>query len=35
MEGDILEIEDTKTGEKTKTTMDGILQLFLEKVFNS
>jgi len=35
MEGNILEIEDTKTGEKTKTTMDDIVQLFLEKVFNN
>ena len=35
MEGDILEIEDTKTGEKTKTTMDDIGKVFLEKVFNN
>ena len=35
MEGDILEIEDTKTGEKTKTTTDDIVKVFLEKVFNN
>ena len=35
MEGDILEIEDTKTGEKTKTTIDEILKVFLEKNFNN
>ena len=35
MEGDILEIEDTKTGEKTKTTIDDVFKVFLEKVFNS
>ena len=35
MEGDILEIEDTKTGEKTKTTVDDIGKVFLEKVFNN
>ena len=35
MEGDILEIEDTKTGEKTKTTTDEIVKVFLEKVFNN
>ena len=35
MEGDILEIEDTKTGEKTKTTMEDIVKVFLEKVLNN
>jgi len=35
MEGETLEIEDTKTGEKTKTTMNDIIQVFLEKVFNN
>ena len=35
MEGDILEIEDTKTGEKTKTTIDEILKVFLEKNFDN
>ena len=35
MEGDILEIEDTKTGEKIKTTIDDIFKVFLEKVFNN
>ena len=35
IEGDILEIEDTKTGEKTKTTLEDIVKVFLEKVFNN
>ena len=35
MEGDILEIEDTKTGEKVKTTIDEISKVFLEKNFNN
>ena len=35
MEGDILEIEDTRTGEKTQTTIENITRLFLEKVFNN
>jgi len=35
MEGDILEIEDVRTGEKTRTTMDDIFKVFLEKNFNN
>ena len=35
MEGDTLEIENTKSGEKTKTTMNDIVQLFMEKLFNN
>ena len=35
MEGDILEIEDIRTGEKTKTTIEDIFKVFLEKSFNN
>ena len=35
MEGNTLEIENTKTGEKTKTTIEEIVKVFLEKVFNN
>ena len=34
MEGDILEIEDTKTGEKTQITIDNVFEFFMKKVLN-